>query len=147
VHVVLDAPVDAGGQSDLTAARDGSDCQVQVKAHSGSGKAVAGRPLIVRLGADCTVQDDGQILPPTLADVGGADAPGSSGSPLVVNSAAGGAGNGMGAPSQQAPGAMAAGCAIVPGKTGRRQRAVGLVGLGLFGLARLARRRKHARRD
>src|SRR6185503_5592637 len=30
VHVVLDAPVDADGNSDLSATRDGNDCQVEV---------------------------------------------------------------------------------------------------------------------
>jgi len=140
VHVVLDAPVDGDGKSDFSATRDGADCQVEVRAHSGSGQAVSGRPLMVRLSTDCAMADDGEALPPTLGTDSGVAPAGSAGSPRVASSAVGGAG-GMGTSLPEAPGATAAGCAIAPGKTSRRQR-FGFVGLGLLGLVRLARQRK-----
>jgi MYXO-CTERM domain-containing protein len=59
LHVVVDAPVDANGKSDVTAAQDGSNCRVQVTPHAGSSGGYDGAPLIVRLSSSCEVQDDG----------------------------------------------------------------------------------------
>jgi len=63
VHVVLDAPVNTEGQSDVTASRDGNDCLVEVKAHSGAGTGMSGRPLVVRANRDCALVDDGDEKP------------------------------------------------------------------------------------
>jgi hypothetical protein len=65
VHVVVDAPVDANGNSDVTARREGADCIVSVTAHTGAGSGFAGRPLIVRTTDGCEVSDDGSQVPPT----------------------------------------------------------------------------------
>jgi MYXO-CTERM domain-containing protein len=60
---VLDAPVNTEGQSDVTASRDGNDCLVDVKAHSGAGTGMSGRPLVVRANRDCALVDDGDEKP------------------------------------------------------------------------------------
>jgi MYXO-CTERM domain-containing protein len=59
LHVVVDAPVDASGKSDVGATQDGSNCRVEVTPHAGSSGGYDGAPLIVRLSSDCAVQDDG----------------------------------------------------------------------------------------
>ncbi len=59
LHVVVDAPVDANGKSDVTATQDGSNCRVQVTPHAGSSGGYDGAPLIVRLSSSCEAQDDG----------------------------------------------------------------------------------------
>jgi hypothetical protein len=64
LHVVVDAPVDAAGKSDVTATQDGANCVVTVKRHAGGGEGYDGEPLVVRLGADCAVSDDGSQMQP-----------------------------------------------------------------------------------
>jgi MYXO-CTERM domain-containing protein len=59
LHVVVDAPVDGNGTSDVSATQDGSNCRVVVTPHAGGSGGFAGAPLIVRLGTSCDVQDDG----------------------------------------------------------------------------------------
>jgi hypothetical protein len=59
VHVVLDAPVDAQGRSDVTATRDGSDCVVEIRPYVGASAGFDGRPLVARVDAGCSVVDDG----------------------------------------------------------------------------------------
>ncbi|HEX2880634.1 MAG TPA: hypothetical protein VHO25_13975, partial [Polyangiaceae bacterium] len=63
VHVVVDAPIDPGGMSDVTAVREGDNCKVEVAPFSGMSKGFDGSPLIVRLADDCAVVDDGVQLP------------------------------------------------------------------------------------
>jgi hypothetical protein len=63
VHVVVDAPIDAEGMSDVTAARDGDNCKVEVAPFSGLTKGFDGSPLIVRVADDCAVEDDGAQSP------------------------------------------------------------------------------------
>ncbi len=65
LHVVVDAPVDSAGKSDVTATLDGANCRVNVSPHQGSAAGYDGRPLIVRLDAGCSVTDDGmqQTMP------------------------------------------------------------------------------------
>ena len=73
VHVVLDAPVDGDGKSDVTARLDGGNCVVDVAPHA-AGDGVEGSPLIVRVDAACKVADDGgqtQPMPPPDAGTGG----------------------------------------------------------------------------
>jgi MYXO-CTERM domain-containing protein len=58
LHVVVDAPVDGSGKSDVAATPDGTNCRVTVTPHA-SGTAIDGSPLVVRLDSSCKVQDDG----------------------------------------------------------------------------------------
>jgi hypothetical protein len=79
VHVVLDAPVDDGGRSDVTAALEGGNCVVAVVRHAGAGEGFEGAPLIFSTTADCTVSEDGSqaeppIEPPPVSGEGGAPA-------------------------------------------------------------------------
>ena len=151
-HVVLDAPVDAAGESDVSALREGADCRVEVRPHVGATPGLKGRPLIVRVGADCSIQDDGQQPPPMLGNVGGGNtavgmAAGASGAAPNTGGAAasaGGTGNAMGAPAPHDPSATSGSCAVLPAKTSRRHR-LAFAGLGLLGLARMARQRRRAR--
>ncbi len=77
VHVIVDAPVDSSGKSDVSATADGTNCRVSVSAHQGSSGGYDGQPLIVHLDASCAVADDGvQTMPPGIMGAGG----GSSGS-------------------------------------------------------------------
>lgn len=64
LHVVVDAPVDSSGKSDVTATRDGSNCKVRVLPHQGSSGGYDGEPLVVRLDADCAITDDGSQMQP-----------------------------------------------------------------------------------
>lgn len=64
-HVVVDAPVDGSGKSDVAAAKDGSNCRVTVTPHAGSTSGFDGAPLVIHLDASCAVADDGvQTMPP-----------------------------------------------------------------------------------
>ncbi|HTM44836.1 MAG TPA: hypothetical protein VL137_07775 [Polyangiaceae bacterium] len=63
VHVVVDAPVDQNGKSDVAAIREGSNCRVEVTPYSGATDGFDGSPLILRLTRDCTIVDDGTQLP------------------------------------------------------------------------------------
>jgi hypothetical protein len=63
VHVVVDAPIDQAGMSDVTAVREGDNCKVDVSPFSDLTKGFDGSPLIVRLADDCAVVDDGMQLP------------------------------------------------------------------------------------
>jgi hypothetical protein len=59
VHVVVDAPVDGAGKSDVTSVQDGSECKVVVTPHVAGAGGLDGRPLILLTAAGCTVADDG----------------------------------------------------------------------------------------
>lgn len=142
VHVVLDAPVDAQGQSDVSATRDGADCQVEVKAHSGTSPGIDGRPLVVRVGADCVLEDDGAQKAASL----GSATPSASG-PGVPTPGVGGAMSAAGgaAPAsvQASPAADSAGCSLSLGaRAPGSAAALALSGLGLLGALR--RRRQAA---
>jgi len=72
VHVVVDAPVDGSGKSDVTAAKDGVNCRVTVTPHAGSKGGFDGAPLVVALDASCAVSDDGaRTMPPSLGGSSG----------------------------------------------------------------------------
>jgi hypothetical protein len=145
VHVVVDAPTDAAGASDVSAALDGPDCKVEVKAHTGVAPGLEGRPLVVRLQADCSVQDDGTQAPvqpdPGGPAVGGMPAGGAGSTPATPT----GAGGSSGAPASGIGGDLvattrasgASGCGV----TRARARRVPAWALGLLGLS-LARRRR-----
>jgi hypothetical protein len=64
-HVVLDAPVAAGGTARVTARPDGDACAVEVAAAAGAG-AVPAQPAIVTLDAACAVALDAE-RPPDVA--------------------------------------------------------------------------------
>jgi hypothetical protein len=88
LHVVVDAPVDANGKSDVSATADGSNCRVVVTPHAGSSGGFDGAPLIVRLGSGCDVSDDGtQASEPTSS--GSGTATGSGGSTTSTGTATG----------------------------------------------------------
>lgn len=70
MHVVVDAPVDANGASDVSSVRDGTDCRVDVTAHQSAGPGLSGRPLVLRVGDDCAVSDDGEQPVAGPADLG-----------------------------------------------------------------------------
>jgi hypothetical protein len=75
-HVVVDAPVNAEGKSNVTAVRDGSNCRVEVTPANGSGTSFDGRPLVVRTSSDCALSDDGTRAPVTPGTPGGEEMPG-----------------------------------------------------------------------
>jgi hypothetical protein len=86
VHVVVDAPVDSAGKSDVSATLDGSNCRVTVTPHQGSATGYDGRPLIVRLDTVCNVSDDGtQVMPPL-----GGGAVGTGGTPNAMGGSSAG---------------------------------------------------------
>jgi hypothetical protein len=141
-HVVLDAPVNAAGESDVVAVREGSDCKVQVVPHVGVGPGLPGRPLIVAVQSDCSVRDDG-LMPPATSDLdptsGGASA-GHGGS----GSTGAGTAN-LGAPlGPSASTPNAEGCSLGRAAGGGLTGPAWAVSV-LLGLARLgqARRRRH----
>jgi MYXO-CTERM domain-containing protein len=74
-HVVVDAPVNADGKSNVTAVRDGSNCRVEVTPANGSGTSFEGQPLVVRTSADCALSDDGTRAPVTPGSPGGEEVP------------------------------------------------------------------------
>jgi hypothetical protein len=97
VHVVVDAPVDGAGKSDVSATRDGTNCRVSVSPHQGSSSGYDGKPLIVHVDANCAVADDGVQTMPASMGMGGS--PGTGGAlgsagmgPGPVVAAAGGEG-------------------------------------------------------
>ncbi|HTQ04135.1 MAG TPA: hypothetical protein VMI54_09765 [Polyangiaceae bacterium] len=79
VHVVVDAPVDTSGKSDVAAAKDGTNCRVTVTPHTGSKGGYDGSPLVVALAADCTVTDDGAQMMPPMTTGGGSTGAGGKG--------------------------------------------------------------------
>jgi hypothetical protein len=80
VHVVVDAPVDGAGKSDVSSLQDGSDCKFVVTPHTGASAGLDGRPLVLRTSAGCAVTDDGaQALAPDFGAAGGAGAAGTGG--------------------------------------------------------------------
>ena len=101
LHVVVDAPVDAAGKSDVTATKDGANCAVTVKPHAGATGGYDGEPLVVRVSADCVVSDDGSqmrpdTLDPTLPGDDGAAGQGSSPAEGTGGSGDGGQGSDSG---------------------------------------------------
>jgi hypothetical protein len=88
-HVVVDAPVDANGRSDVTGKLDGTDCAITVAPHAGAAAGFDGRGLVVRVTSSCVGTEDGpaaQIDPGAAAGTGGASSGGA-----VSNANAGGA--------------------------------------------------------
>jgi hypothetical protein len=147
VHVVVDAPSDAAGSSDVTAVRDGADCVLEVKAHVAGGAGIAGKPLVLRVKEDCTFSDDGTQAPlePGTATggmaMGDAGAPGGAGGP---NGGGGTSSSPLGAGGADMPATVrgtTTGCTMSRG----RQRKLPLAALGLVGLWLARRRRAHAR--
>jgi hypothetical protein len=65
LHVVVDAPVNATGFSNVSATASGMGCRVTVMPASGSG-GFAARPLLFNLSPDCTPQTETQV--PIKAD-------------------------------------------------------------------------------
>lgn len=80
LHVVVDAPVDASGKSDVTGTKDGANCAVTVRPHAGGSGGYDGKPLVVRLGSDCAVADDGSQMQPDPMDSPDPTTPGGNGS-------------------------------------------------------------------
>ena len=83
LHVVVDAPVDANGKSDVSATQDGSNCRVEVTPHADSSNGYPGTPLIVRLSSSCELEDDGGQAasnPPPGDGQGGSSGSSSTGS-------------------------------------------------------------------
>ncbi|HEX7672366.1 MAG TPA: hypothetical protein VF395_22385 [Polyangiaceae bacterium] len=133
-HVVVDAPTDDNGRSDVTSAHDGSDCAVTVAPHTGSTAGFDGHGLILHVTADCAVTEDGAVLPADPTTMAGAPSSGAGGS----GSGAGTGGTpGLGAASS--PGAMGAmGGAGTAGSQGAPQPLVGTVSCSI---RRFAKRR------
>ena len=102
-HVVVDAPTDAEGQSDVVATLEGAICHVTVSPHA-SGTPFDGRPLVFDLASSCAVSDPG-----TVPEDGGAGGQGAGGH------GAGGSGTGgaNGAPGAAADGDSGCGCRAV----------------------------------
>jgi hypothetical protein len=149
VHVVLDAPSDAAGLSDVSATREGADCKVQVAAHVAGRTGLSAKPLVVRLNEECSVVDDGTQAPlepnPNPGGEMTAGAAGSSNNPSGAGGSSGSSGAPLGAADGDMPagvvrGSTTAGCSLARG----RQRRFPVAGLGLLGFL-LVRRRRHAR--
>jgi len=62
VHVVVDAPVDSQGKSDVTSVLVGKNCQVVVTPHVATKAGFEGRPLVLRMSANCELADDGAVV-------------------------------------------------------------------------------------
>jgi hypothetical protein len=155
VHVVLDAPVNAEGQSDVTASRDGADCLVQVKAHSGGGAGMSGRPLVVRATGDCALTDDGDQKPidagtadPSGGAVNAGGTPGlepmnpSAGSGGSGTTPLGGGGGGGGAAARATPGEADGSCSFRAAPRTPPVQSAAFAASSLLGLFRLVRRRR-----
>jgi hypothetical protein len=108
VHVVVDAPVDGSGKSDVSATLDGANCRVNVSPHQGSSGGYDGQPLIVHVDANCSVSDDAAAaLPPPMGSGGhvgtggtsAMDGRGGTGAGSVMHGSAGEAGADTGGPS------------------------------------------------
>ena len=78
-HVVVDAPTDAGGMSDVTATPDGSICHITIVPHA-SGTPLDGHPLVFDLTSSCEVSDPGSLPIGPDAGAGGAGGAGAGGS-------------------------------------------------------------------
>jgi hypothetical protein len=169
IHVVVDAPVDADGLSDVSAKRDGSDCEVEVKPHVGSLPGMSARPLVFGAASDCALADDGTRQPPAPGTLpvgvdGDAGAGGAASGGTAVTRAGGpgmgdvGAVSASGALSasiggQQSPASLevpaqggasaSSGCSLSP--LGNGSGNVGLAACGAFGLWLLGRKRRATR--
>ena len=110
-HVVVDAPVDANGVSDVASHLDGTDCVVTVTPHAGTAPGFDGHGLIVRLTSTCSDSEDSAVAPVDPGTIGGAG--GASG-------VAGGASAGPGGTTASAGGVStsAGGMVIVMGAGG-----------------------------
>jgi hypothetical protein len=165
IHVVLDAPADADGLSDVTAVLAGKDCEVTVKQHVGAQPGVSARPLVLNVAGDCALKDDGTQKPaepettPT-GDAGfgsggtAASAAGSDGGGAGAAHATGGASSPAAGQASDPSGGVAAiagassdsGCAFAPQRNGTDNAAAvasGALGLWLFGRRRRTQRRAH----
>jgi hypothetical protein len=105
VHVVVDAPVDGAGKSDVTSTSDGTDCQVTVKPHSGSGPGFDGLPLVLRTSSNCALGEDGAQAPLDPGSDAGQAGAGTGSSGAVGQSGAAGAAS---APADASAGGMSA---------------------------------------
>jgi hypothetical protein len=150
VHVVVDAPSDAAGLSDVTAVREGADCKLEVRAHAAGASGIAGKPLVLRVKEDCTFGDDGTrapLEPDTGAGGMAAGSAGAAGTPSGPNGAGGtsstplGSGGADGVATVR--GSTTASCSMGRG----RQRRLPLIALSVFGLWLVRRRRAQVRRS
>jgi hypothetical protein len=94
-HVVLDAPTDANGLSDVASRVDGADCLVVVTPRVGSSDGSDGRGLVVRLTRDCAGTES-QGGPPTEPGGAGGSEAGSGGSASNPGGTTGSAGGATG---------------------------------------------------
>jgi len=78
VHVVVDAPVDADGKSDVTSVLEGDDCKVEITPFAGTTEGFEGRPLILRATDNCDLVDEGTQLPMAPSPDDGASDPGTA---------------------------------------------------------------------
>jgi hypothetical protein len=161
IHVVVDAPSNADGLSDVDAVLEGTDCEVTVKPHVGSAPGVSAQPLVLRATSDCALEDDGTRppsepnTPPTGGVASGGAASAGAGAPGMSNagatSATGGAsssagGQAGGASLGLAPtvgGSVHSSCALGPQRNSPAN--AGSVAFGVVGLWLLGRRRRAAR--
>jgi len=124
-HIVFDAPEDAEGRSNVSAAADADRCVVDISA----GDGFAGRPLMFSVAAaedGCTVAED-TAVPPGSPPPGGGVPPGG-----------GGGGTGADGPD------LAGGCSVAG--PGSPAPLAPLLGLFLFRSWSLSRRRRIGRR-
>jgi hypothetical protein len=112
-HVVVDAPSDANGLSDVASRLDGSDCVVTVTQHAKATGGFDGHGLVVRLTSNCSSAEDGAVPPIDTGSTGGTGSTAGTGG--VAASAGGVAASAGGvAASAGAPGASGS----VPGAGG-----------------------------
>jgi hypothetical protein len=135
LHVVVDAPVDSNGASDVQAVREGTDCHVDVTSHQGAGAGLSGRPLVLRVDGDCAFSDDGEQAAQDSSQFGPVTGAGGAGGSTNLPGGSGtaqalGGGNATSAsgPLGAAPPASSSGCtfATLPlASTPARQMAAG----------------------
>ena len=101
-HVVVDAPVDASGRSDVKGSIDGNDCAITVAPHAGATPSFDGRALVVHVSSSCDATEDAvvpQTIPSGTAGTSGSGSAGSTGTTSSGGAASIGGASGAGGAS------------------------------------------------
>lgn len=138
VHVVLDAPRDAQGRSDVRTSRDGADCVVQVTPHAGATPGFDALPLIVRLDTACAVEDDGPAPSLGLGELAGSGSGPVSASSAIPEAEAVGTGGAL-------PPEAGEGCSVASRGGARNRRQGWALAVTLVASPLLRRRRRASR--
>ncbi len=69
-QVVVDAPIDANGRSDVSGALDGTDCVITVVPHGQANTSFDGLGLVIRVTSRCAISEDAAVVPIDAGDAG-----------------------------------------------------------------------------